>query len=58
MPKQLLNDNPFEHIGEQDITTSVNFSDIAEQAFECGFTLSGYATQARSDFQSTPLLCH
>jgi SAM-dependent MidA family methyltransferase len=28
------NDNPFEHIGEQDITTSVNFSDIAEQAFE------------------------
>ncbi len=40
------NDNPFEHIGDQDITTSVNFSDIAEQAFECGFTLSGYATQA------------
>jgi SAM-dependent MidA family methyltransferase len=40
------NDNPFEHIGEQDISTSVNFSDISDQAVECGFILSGYATQA------------
>ncbi len=39
-------DNVFEYIGEQDITTSVNFSDIADKAFECGFTVSGYATQA------------
>jgi SAM-dependent MidA family methyltransferase len=27
------NDNPFELIGDQDIATSVHFSDIAEQAF-------------------------
>ncbi len=39
-------DNPFEHIGEQDITTSVNFSDIADQALESGFTIAGYCTQA------------
>ena len=39
-------DNPFEHIGEQDITTSVNFSDIADQAINSGFKISGYATQA------------
>ena len=40
------NDNPFENIGKQDITTSVNFSDVAEQAAESGFTISGYCTQA------------
>ena len=40
------NDNPFVNVGEQDITTSVNFSDIAEQALESGFVVSGYATQA------------
>ncbi len=40
------NDNPFEHIGEQDITTSVNFSDIADQAKNSGFSVEGYATQA------------
>lgn len=40
------NDNPFEHIGEQDITTSVNFSDIADQASASGFVIEGYATQA------------
>lgn len=39
-------DNPFEHIGEQDITASVNFSDIANQAKNSGFTIEGYATQA------------
>ncbi|SMN00905.1 COG1565: Uncharacterized conserved protein [uncultured Candidatus Thioglobus sp.] len=39
-------ENPFEHIGEQDITTSVNFSDIAEQAKNSGFAVVGYATQA------------
>lgn len=40
------NDNPFEHIGAQDITTSVNFSDIADQAKSSGFSIAGYATQA------------
>ena len=39
-------DNPFENIGKQDITTSVNFSDVAEQALESGFTIVGYCTQA------------
>ena len=40
------NDNPFVKIGKQDITTSVNFSDIAENAVKAGFELSGYCTQA------------
>ncbi|MDC9726781.1 MAG: SAM-dependent methyltransferase [Candidatus Thioglobus sp.] len=39
-------DNPFINIGEQDITTSVNFSDIADQASSSGFNIIGYATQA------------
>ena len=39
-------DNPFVHIGKQDITTSVNFSDIADQAKLSGFKVAGYATQA------------
>ena len=39
-------DNPFDKIGKQDITTSVNFSDVAERAVEVGFELSGYCTQA------------
>ena len=39
-------DNPFNNIGKQDITTSVNFSDVAEHAVEIGFELSGYCTQA------------
>ena len=38
--------NPFDNIGHQDITTSVNFSDVAEQALESGFTVAGYCTQA------------
>ncbi|KAA0444592.1 MAG: SAM-dependent methyltransferase [Candidatus Thioglobus sp.] len=39
-------DNPFVHIGEQDITTSVNFSDIADAATSSGFDIAGYGTQA------------
>ena len=39
-------DDPFVHVGEQDITTSVNFSDIADQAQRSGFDINGYATQA------------
>jgi len=44
--KHKASDNPFNNIGKQDITTSVNFSDVAEQAVEVGFELSGYCTQA------------
>ncbi|RUM86565.1 MAG: SAM-dependent methyltransferase, partial [Candidatus Thioglobus sp.] len=39
-------DDPFVHVGEQDITTSVNFSDMADQAQNSGFNIAGYATQA------------
>ena len=39
-------DDPFCNIGNQDITTSVNFSDIAESAVDAGFVISGYCTQA------------
>ncbi len=39
-------DDPFVHVGEQDITTSVNFSDMADQAQRSGFDIQGYATQA------------
>lgn len=38
--------DPFVHVGEQDITTSVNFSDMANQAQNSGFDIAGYATQA------------
>jgi len=44
--KHKSSDNPFNKIGKQDITTSVNFSDIAERAVEVGFELSGYCTQS------------
>jgi SAM-dependent MidA family methyltransferase len=39
-------DDPFSNIGNQDITTSVNFSDIADSAVGAGFEISGYCTQA------------
>ena len=44
--KHKSNDNPFTHIGKQDITASVNFSTIASIAKECGFEISGYTTQS------------
>lgn len=39
-------DDPFVNIGGQDITTSVNFSDMADEARRSGFDINGYATQA------------
>jgi len=44
--KHKASDNPFCNIGMQDITTSVNFSDIADSAINEGFIISGYCTQA------------
>ena len=44
--KHKVNNNPFENIGKQDITTSVNFSDIAQTALESGFSVDGYCNQA------------
>lgn len=39
-------DNPFVNIGNQDISSYVNFSSIAYQAKASGFAISGFATQA------------
>jgi len=44
--KHKSNNNPFIHIGKQDITASVNFTDIARCARECGVEISGYTTQS------------
>jgi SAM-dependent MidA family methyltransferase len=44
--KHKASDNPFENVGKQDITTSVNFSDIADQACTAGFEVLGYCNQA------------
>ena len=44
--KHKAGNDPFCNIGIQDITTSVNFSDIADSAIKSGFEVSGYCTQA------------
>ena len=44
--KHKASNDPFSNIGIQDITTSVNFSDIADSAIDAGFEVSGYSTQA------------
>ncbi len=41
-----VHDNPFLYPGLQDITASVDFTAVAEHAFEAGFDVLGYATQA------------
>ena len=41
-----VHDNPFIHIGKQDISTSVHFSYLAHVALELGFELVGFTTQA------------
>ncbi len=38
--------NPFIHIGKQDMTTSVHFSYLTNVALELGFELVGFTTQA------------
>lgn len=38
--------NPFLHLGKQDITTHVDFTDVANSAFDLGFDVSGYTNQA------------
>ncbi len=40
-----VHDDPFLYPGLQDITASVDFTAVAEQAFEAGFEVLGYATQ-------------
>ncbi len=39
-------DDPFQHIGLQDITAHVDFTDIAYSAYENGMEISGFTTQA------------
>lgn len=38
--------DPFIHVGLQDITAHVDFTAVAEAAFNLGFTVSGFTTQA------------
>ena len=42
-----VHDDPFVHPGLQDITASVDFTTVAELAFDAGFTVAGYTTQAQ-----------
>lgn len=44
--RHLAHPNPLIHIGEQDITAHVNFTHVAEAAFEAGFHVAGYTNQA------------
>ncbi|MBK6657123.1 MAG: SAM-dependent methyltransferase [Proteobacteria bacterium] len=41
-----VHDDPLLYPGLQDITASVDFTAVAEQAFEAGFDILGYVTQA------------
>lgn len=41
-----VHDDPFVYPGLQDITASVDFTALAEHAFEAGFEVLGYTTQA------------
>jgi SAM-dependent MidA family methyltransferase len=38
--------NPLIHVGKQDITAHVDFTHVAEAAFDAGFHVSGYTNQA------------
>jgi len=39
--------DPYQRVGEQDITAHVNFSDVAHAGLDAGLTLAGFTTQAR-----------
>lgn len=38
--------NPYVHIGHQDITAHVDFTHVAEAAYQAGFAVKGFASQA------------
>ena len=40
-----LNDNPFVNVGEQDITTHVDFTTLALSGIEAGLAVTGFTTQ-------------
>lgn len=41
-----VHDNPFLHIGQQDMTVDVNFTELAHLGIQSGLSLLGYTTQA------------
>lgn len=43
--KHTINDNPFLNVGEQDITTLVDFTSVARAGAEAGLNLTGFTTQ-------------
>ncbi|MBI5664957.1 MAG: SAM-dependent methyltransferase [Nitrospirae bacterium] len=43
--KHLFNENPYQHIGEQDITAHVNFSSLKKWGEEFGLKTIGYCSQ-------------
>jgi SAM-dependent MidA family methyltransferase len=43
--KHQVNENPYQHIGEQDITAHVNFSSVKKWGEECGFQTIGFCNQ-------------
>ncbi|HYN79137.1 MAG TPA: SAM-dependent methyltransferase [Lamprocystis sp. (in: g-proteobacteria)] len=45
--RQQAHGDPFSHIGLQDITADVDFSDAAQAARAVGLTLAGFSTQAQ-----------
>lgn len=44
--KQRVHDDPYVHLGVQDITAWVDFTRVAEAALECALEVAGFATQA------------
>lgn len=44
--KHLAHNNPLTHVGLQDLTSHVNFTLIAETAFDNGLSIDGFTTQA------------
>ncbi|MBI2401049.1 MAG: SAM-dependent methyltransferase [Deltaproteobacteria bacterium] len=43
--RHTLNDNPFANIGEQDITSHVDFTTLALEGIEAGLPVTGFTTQ-------------
>ena len=44
--RQRTHADPYHQVGLQDITTHVDFTDVAEKAFDAGFAVAGYTQQA------------
>lgn len=44
--QQRANIDPYQHLGLQDITAHVDFTDVAERAVNAGFALAGYTQQS------------